>query len=410
MKKIIILSAITSSMIIASGYKIPEQSVNSMALGAAYVAHTMGADTAYFNPAAMAFMSDEQAVEMGITLAHLDSQKYTLTPATSGETKTENILIPNIHYVAKAIGDFRWGASLTVPGGLTRRWETPYQKLTAEEFSLKIVEFNPAMSYRVNDNFSVGGGLRLIYSEGIVKSDGGNIFALKRDMKGDSVEFGYNLAMMYKATDDINFAMTYRSNVNLKEEGEANLYLGGIGRQYSTDVTIPLPAALNVSLSKTWQDKFTLEMNYERTFWSTFKKLDFNYKTPLANPILIAAFDKPKIRNWKDTNTFRVGATINMDNKLTAMLGFAIDETPVPTEYIGFELADSDAKIFSMGFKYQQTENFSWGASFLYDNKEARTLKPNGHHDKGALSLLNKGGEFSGGSAFLTTVGVAYEF
>ena len=51
------LSAVASSMLVAGGYKIPEQSLNSMALGAAYVAHTMGADTAYFNPANMAFMA-----------------------------------------------------------------------------------------------------------------------------------------------------------------------------------------------------------------------------------------------------------------------------------------------------------------------------------------------------------------
>ena len=38
------LSAMASSVVMAGGYKIPEQSLNSMALGAAYVAHTNGAD------------------------------------------------------------------------------------------------------------------------------------------------------------------------------------------------------------------------------------------------------------------------------------------------------------------------------------------------------------------------------
>jgi long-chain fatty acid transport protein len=57
------LSAIASSVVMAGGYKIPEQSLNSMALGAAYVAHTSGADTAYFNPANMAFMADKQYAE-----------------------------------------------------------------------------------------------------------------------------------------------------------------------------------------------------------------------------------------------------------------------------------------------------------------------------------------------------------
>jgi len=54
------LSALACSAVMAGGYKIPEQSLNSMALGAAYVAHTTGADSAYFNPANMAFMEDKQ--------------------------------------------------------------------------------------------------------------------------------------------------------------------------------------------------------------------------------------------------------------------------------------------------------------------------------------------------------------
>jgi len=53
------LSVVASSVVMAGGYKIPEQSLNSMALGAAYVAHTTGADTNYHNPANMSFMDAE---------------------------------------------------------------------------------------------------------------------------------------------------------------------------------------------------------------------------------------------------------------------------------------------------------------------------------------------------------------
>jgi long-chain fatty acid transport protein len=44
----------------ASAYKLPEQSVRSMALSAAYVAGTVGADTSYFNPANMGWLEEEQ--------------------------------------------------------------------------------------------------------------------------------------------------------------------------------------------------------------------------------------------------------------------------------------------------------------------------------------------------------------
>ena len=62
MKKKIALLAITgiftAGSALASGWRIPEQSVNSTALSAAYVANAHGADAAYFNPANMSFETD----------------------------------------------------------------------------------------------------------------------------------------------------------------------------------------------------------------------------------------------------------------------------------------------------------------------------------------------------------------
>jgi long-chain fatty acid transport protein len=402
------LSAAASSLVLAGGYKIPEQSINSTALGAAYVAHTMGADTAYYNPANMSFMEDKSYVEGGVTLAHLPSNEYSLGPL-SGESEVENLPIPYLHYVGKSIGDFRWGVSLTVPGGLTKRWETPFQKLSAEEFTLKIVELNPSFSYKINDQFAIGGGLRALYSEGVVKSEGTHpqYGYLMRDMEGDTVEFGYNLALTYRPTPDINLAVTYRSKVDLQEEGTATLESDYGPYRGDSCVTVPLPAALNLAISKTWEESFTLEFNYERTYWSAYKNLNFNYSNPtLTDPILIGAFDTSIPKNWKDTDTFRVGATVEMDNKITAMFGFAIDETPAPLETLGFELPDSDAKIFSMGFRYQQSEQLSWGASFLYDSKEPISM-PAGINEN---PVLANGGSFHEGGAFLTTVGIAYEY
>lgn len=411
----LVLSAAAGSAVMAGGYKIPEQSLNSMALGAAYVAHTTGADTNYYNPANMSFMDESKSyVEGGITLAHLPSNMYSMGPF-SGESEAEDLPVPFLHYVAKPVGDLRWGISLTAPGGLTKRWETPVQKAYAEEFTLKIVELNPSMSYKIAENFSIGGGLRLIYSEGVVKSNSAELSALlqdpaknvSRDMEGDTVEFGYNLALAYKPANDIRMALTYRSNVDLEEEGHAALFayaMDPANHFYDGDasVTVPLPAALNAAISKTWNDQFTLEFNYERTFWSEYETLDFQYNTPLP------LFDDPIVKNWKDTDTFRLGATMKMDNKITAMMGFAIDETPAPVETLGFELPDSDAKIFSMGFRYQQTEDLSWGAAFLYDSKESVSLIPGAHDDP--ASVLYNGGSFDEGGAFLTTVGVAYEY
>jgi len=406
MKRLIYITLATTTMSFSAAYKVPEQSVNSMALGAAYIAHTMGADSAYYNPASMSFMDESSYAEGSLTLVHLPPIKYDLISPYSGKSKVENIAIPNFHYVSKPYGNIRWGLSTTTPAGLSKRWESPYQKLYAQEFTLRNVEINPSISYKVSDNFSIAGGLRVIYSEGKVYSDGSDAsYPIKREMRGDTIEFGYNLALLYKAPQNINIAVTYRSNVDLNEKGDANLYLGDIGEQYKADVSIPIPAALNIAISKTWNDTFTLEFVYERTFWSKYKTLDFNYSPDITNPILSDAFDTPIEKNWKDTNTFRLGATYQLD-KLTLMCGFAIDKTPIPDKTIGFELPDSDAKIYSAGFKYQQTNNLSWGIAILYDHKDKRKI-PAGVADN---RVLRNGGEFSEGGALLTTIGVSYKF
>jgi len=413
MKKIIVLSSIVGGMLIAGGYKIPEQSLNGMALGAAYVAHTTDADSAYYNPANMSFMEPEiRYFESGITIAHLPANVYEgmsglpgvgLVPA-SAESEVENIPIPYMHYVAPAMDKWRYGVSVVAPAGLTKRWESPVQKLSAEEFTLKNVELNPVVSYRVSDTFSVGGGIRMVYSEGKVYSDGSDAgVPIQRKMEGDTIEWGYNVALAWKPTPDIAVGITYRSKIDLDEEGEANLYLAGAGKQYGASVSVPLPAALNIGISKTWNDRVTVEFVYERTFWSAYKTLDFEYDEPILNPLLNQAFNDPKDRNWEDTNTYRIGVTYQYSDKLTLMAGYSYDETPVPSKTLGYELPDSDAQIFSAGFKYKQSESLSWGAAILYDKKDSRKLDA-GVNESGII------GEFSDGGAVLITAGMSYRF
>ena len=415
MKKIIALSVVTSGLLVAGAYKIPEQSLNSMALGAAYIAHTTDADTAYFNPANMSFLDPKlNYVEGGITLAHLPSINYsgiqlltggTVVPSSvaSGESEVENLPIPYFHYVSPAMGDWHYGMSMTAPAGLTKRWESPVQKLFAEEFTLQNVELNPVVSYKISDNFSIGGGLRLVYSMGKVYSDGNDLgVPYKREMEGDTIEFGYNLALAWKPTSDIAVGVTYRSKIDLDEEGEANLYLGNVGQQYDAIVSVPIPAAINIGISKTWDDTLTVEFVYERTFWSAYETLDFNYGSPIQVG-LVAAFDDPKAKDWEDTNTFRIGVTYQMNDRLTLMGGYAYDEGPVPAKTLSYELPDGDANIFSGGFKYQQTDHLSWGAALLYDEKDSRTLAF-GENENGIV------GEFTDGGAILATVGISYKF
>lgn len=410
MKKIILISTIASSLVLASGYRLPEQSVKSTALSAAYVANANGADSAYFNPANMVFNDNVQQVEGSLTYIGLSKIKYTHNQDDpriaalgadifSSESEKEDILAPALFYTSKDMNGMRYGISMTVPGGLTKRWDSGYAKAFAEEFTLKIIELNPVAAYKVNDQFAIGGGLRLIYVEGVVKSDGSDAGKpAARDMEADSIEFGYNLALTYKPITNLSVAATYRSNVNLGVEGNAKLFLSGT-KLYDggADVEIPLPAVAALAVAYDF-GKTVVEVEYDRTMWSEYENLDFNFKDDVPRA-LQEAFDDPKPREWEDTDAIRLGVTHQLNDKVTLMGAVATDDNPAPERNIGFELPDSDAMLYSGGITYHYSDKVTLGAAFLYDAKDERTVK-NDDID----------GEFTNASATLITFGASYKF
>ena len=158
----------------SSGYRIPEQSLNSTALGSAYVANAMHADAAYYNPANMSWMPDTTSVEGGLTYIHLPSITYTdnRTPTFNGESDDENFIVPNLHAVSPDYNNFRFGFAMVFPAGLAKRWQDPFPRTFAEEFSLTVVEANPTVSYKFCSYFSAAAGVRLLYGDATVRSLG----------------------------------------------------------------------------------------------------------------------------------------------------------------------------------------------------------------------------------------------
>ncbi len=400
------LLGLSVATLFGAGYKIPEQSLNSTALSAAYVANARGADASYYNPANMAFSPSGSDLEMALTYIRLPKVTYkdngssaskTGVAASDATSKSENFYIPTFHYMSPTFNSWRFGLSFVAPAGLSKRWSDAFPKSSAQEFTLKVLELNPTASYKVNDKFAVGFGLRGVLSSGIVKADS---TAVKQDMTGNSIDFGYNLAASYRPASNITLSSTYRSKVDLTIKGNATGHVGAHSfNNTAANVKLPLPAALTFAVAYTY-NKTTAELVYERTYWSTYKNLDFNFPN---DSTVEGALGVSKPKNWKDTNAFRLGITHQYSDKLKLMAGFAIDKSPIPNSTLGFELPGSDAKLYSAGFEYKVNDNMKVGLAYLYDHKDSRTV------NQGAASGKLKG-TFSGGGAHLITASFKYKF
>ena len=86
--------------------------------------------------------------------------------ALNGSSKEENFLAPTIFMVSPDYNNFRFGFSITEPYGLAKRWDDTFPKTFAKKFDLKVFDINPTVSYKINNMFSVAGGVRLLYSTG----------------------------------------------------------------------------------------------------------------------------------------------------------------------------------------------------------------------------------------------------
>jgi len=418
MKKIALLSFVASGVLMAGGYKIPETSLNSVALSAANVAHTTGADAAYYNPANMIFMDNGHTLETDLMYIGLDAPNYKGSASLNGTSlgshdidgERENFLIPSLHYVSPVIDGARFGLSIVAPGGLTKRWGDSVATYSAEEFTLEVIEVNPSIALPIGDKLAIAIGIRMVYSDGVVKSTSPSS---ARDMTGDSIDFGYNLALSYKPTDNIDFAITYRSNIDLTVEGDADLaytdFAGSFtpftgmpaGTAYTSysdaEVDVPLPALLNVALAYTFATKTTVEFVYERNFWHSYSSLDFNYPGN-SNFVTNYVFGSNIEKSWDDTDVFRIGITQELDN-WSLMGGVLIDETPVPESTVGFELPDSDSVSVSMGARYQYNDKINIGLAALYSMRDDRTI-----------NNTDLSGEFSNTNVLIISAGLEYKF
>ena len=395
------LLGLSVATLFGAGYKIPEQSLNSTALSAAYVANARGADASYYNPANMAFSPSGSDLEIAFTYIHLPKVTYkdSVSALYNGTSEVENFYVPTFHYMSPEFNNWRFGLSFVAPAGLSKRWNDAFPKSSAQEFTLKVLELNPTASYKVNDKFAIGFGLRGVYSDGIVKASSA---AAVQDMTGDSIDFGYNLAASYRPVSNITLSSTYRSKVDLTIEGKATGHVGPhFFNNTAADVKLPLPAALTFAVAYTY-NKTTAEFVYERTYWSAYKNLNFNFPN---DPTVEGTLGVSKPKNWKDTNAFRLGITHQYSDKLKLMAGFAIDKSPIPDSALGFELPGSDAKLYSAGIEYKLNEQMKIGLSYLYDSKGSRAV-----HNRSVTNPAGPDGTFSDGGAHLVTASFKYRF
>ncbi|MFA0125543.1 outer membrane protein transport protein, partial [Vibrio sp. 10N.261.48.A2] len=112
--------------------------------------------------------------------------------------------------------------------------------------SLMSVNLNPNVAYRIDDQFSIGAGVNLVYAEAELNRHQGAISNVTGDpsstklisMTGETFAFGWNVGGLYELNENNRFSIAYRSEVDLDfDDGDFKDYTGGIVQGSATATT-----------------------------------------------------------------------------------------------------------------------------------------------------------------------------
>lgn len=363
--KTAIMAALTLSatQTIAAGFQINTQSATG--LGRAFSGDAVIADNASVmarNVAAMALF-DKTELSLGLNALKTDisvsDTNYKTITGFSGDSNYDDAggisVAPNIHIIVPLNEQFAVGVNLYSNFGTKTEFEdsfvgSEYGGLT----DVKSLNLGLAASYRINKQWSVGGGLDVVYGVGKLQRTRsaylGGTEALDADAAGFAL--GFNVGTVYELDQNNRFGLSYHYSPELKAKGD--ITYGGTTAEDDT-LYMPLPDMAEFSgYHRLTGTKFAVHYSVQWIGWSAFDTLDSK------------AFGTINEYHWKDAMHFSVGNTYYVNERWTLRSGYMYDQS-AQDEVTSISVPDSDRQWFSAGFTYHFSDsaNIDFGATYL---------------------------------------------
>ncbi len=406
----------------AAGFQLAEYSATG--LGRAYAGEAAMADNAsaqWRNPAMLTYLDGTQVSTGAIYVnpnvdVHGDVTFAGSTFRAESNDYANDAVIPNF-YLSHQINDKLFaGLALGTNYGMETELGSDF---TASHFGdeamVTTMEINTNIGYQLTETFSVGGGIRYVMGEGHfgAKSPIQTQQAIKlpqgttlKYMEGDDTAWGWQAGAAWQINQDNRVGFTYKSAVDLKLTGTANMYV----QQYSSVVNdngymvLTMPATAELASYHQLSDNLALHASVNWTDWSSFEKLQAELDT--LSTVMV------KEENWEDNYRFALGATYQVQPKLALRTGIAYDMGAVSNQNRTITIPETDRTWLSIGAGYDFTNQFSVDAGFTYIiAKDADIKESRGYESDNSAQRV--GGEFVGttsGNVWLLGVQANYRF
>ena len=458
LRSAILAATLVPAVSMASGYKLNEQSAGGMGTAhAGRAAMAEDASVVFYNPAAMTELKSAQ-MTAGTTYIEGDGefegsgQNAAQFPSSfegynNGGDFLGSSFIPFVYSVMPVTSDLALGLGVFVPFGTNTDYDDGFVGgQFADETSLRSLEIQPSVAYKINDQLSVGGGIDIIYIEGLLSKDvdlipfNSQVPALSNtdyigpenhyEVSGDDWAIGWNLGVYYKLSDSTTFGFAYRSEIDVELTGDSefetttglevyNSQAGAVvaipnARAQASKVPLTTPQSATFSLVHQLTEELKLQAGATWTGWSSFQNFDVIATENAAGGLGDGATDPSDLaglgngyighidESWVDVWAIAFGGTYQLNDRLALRAGYAYDQSPVRDEYRTARVPSSDRQwlTFGAGYKLDQNLSFDVAAGYLFmypmdlsevnktlDNQQKDAAELNGEYEIDVFGL-----------------------
>jgi len=387
----LILGLGTMGIAHGAGFQLLEQ--NASGIGSAYAgsaAIAEDASTVYYNPAGMTMLPgmNVSAGAVAIKPSFKFSDGGTIGPTAFGGVPLGPFggrptgggdggdagswaAVPNAYFTWEVNPRVWLGLGVGAPFGLMTEYEQGWAgRYHSEKFSIESININPSIAFKATDTLSFGLGVNWMQLDADYRKaqaihnpvTGAYLGDFQARVKAKGDAWGWNAGVLWQATPDTRFGLSYRSKVKIDADGTTRVsnrsvnpaflatpQLGGLIGPHDAETSVELPDTAILSVVHQLNERWTLLGDVSWTGWSSIPELKIQ-NTGIPDAKLDLRF--------KDAWRVALGAHYRYSDAWTFKGGVAWDQSPVRDDaFRPASLPDNDRYWVSLGAQYRFNKN-----------------------------------------------------
>ncbi|MEA1947257.1 MAG: outer membrane protein transport protein [Thermodesulfobacteriota bacterium] len=344
--------------VLAGGLYLQEFATPSMGVASAGAeAICRDASTSWHNPAGMTRLEgNEFMLAAGLAKSNIEFDSD--SPGGDGGNAGGYAPLGAAFYTRSLSEDWKLGASLIAISGALLDYDDDWVgRYECQETSILIVTLTPSIAYRINDQWSISGGVNLMYGEleldaAIPQSglpDG------QASLDGDDFDVGFSLSALFEPSKQTRIGVIYWSKLEPSFSGD--LSIKPVGLSIGTDLEMTFPQFVRVGIYHELDDKWAL---LGTVAWEDWSELDNLFLSTTTG----GTADIP--RNWDDTWHFAAGVRYRINERWLVEGGIAHDTSPVDSVDRTADMPVDKQFRLSLGVEQNRSDKVTLGLIFQY--------------------------------------------